>query len=43
LLVACVEAIARGNVRERDGSVFFDETPLSTPLRLDASGHLTAA
>jgi len=43
LLVACVEAIARGKVREREGSVLFDETPLSTPLRLDASGHLTAA
>jgi phosphoribosylglycinamide formyltransferase-1 len=43
LLVACVEAIACGKVREREGSVLFDETLLSTPLRLDASGHLTAA
>ena len=43
LLVACVEAIARGKVRERDGSVLFDETPQPTPLRLDASGHLIAA
>ena len=43
LLAACVEAIARGKVRERDGSVLFDDAPLSTPLRLDASGHLIAA
>ena len=43
LLVACVEAIARGKVRERDGSVLFDGTPLPTPLRLDASGRLIAA
>ncbi|MGN6787964.1 MAG: phosphoribosylglycinamide formyltransferase [Rhodanobacteraceae bacterium] len=43
LLVACVEAIARGKVREREGSVFFDDSPLSTPLRLDVSGHLIAA
>ena len=43
LLVACVEAIARGKVRERDGSVLFGETPLPAPLRLDASGRLIAA
>ena len=43
LLVACVEAIARGAVREHAGSVFYDEAPLSTPLRLATSGHLIAA
>lgn len=43
LLVACVEAIARGKVRELDGSVLFNEAPLPAPLRLDASGHLVAA
>lgn len=42
LLVACVEAIARGTVREHGGSVLFDQAPLATPLRLDVSGHLIA-
>ncbi|HJR14399.1 MAG TPA: phosphoribosylglycinamide formyltransferase [Rhodanobacteraceae bacterium] len=43
LLTACVDAIARGRVRERGGKVLFDGTALSAPLRLDASGHLGAA
>ena len=43
LLVACVEAIARGSVSERNGVVFSNGSPLSTPLRLDASGRLIAA
>ena len=42
LLVACVEAIARGTMREHGGSVLFDQAPLATPLRLDVSGHLIA-
>jgi phosphoribosylglycinamide formyltransferase-1 len=43
LLVACVDAIARGKVHEHDGRVLFDGAPVSTPLRLDASGHLVTA
>jgi len=42
LLVACVDAIARGTVRERDGAVLFNGAPLSMPLRLNASGSLIA-
>jgi phosphoribosylglycinamide formyltransferase-1 len=42
LLVACVDAIARGTVRERDGTVLFNDAPLSMPLRLNASGSLIA-
>ncbi|HEX5487642.1 MAG TPA: formyltransferase family protein, partial [Rhodanobacteraceae bacterium] len=43
LLVACVDAIARGTVSERDGSVLFNGTPISEPLRLDASRQLAVA
>lgn len=43
LLTACVDAIARGSVGERDGKAWFHGQPLAAPLRLDASGHLAAA
>lgn len=43
LLVACVDAIARGEVRERDGKVLFHGSPIATPLRLDDAGNLRAA
>ena len=43
LLTACVDAIARGKVREREGKVLFNDAALSVPLRLDASGNLIAA
>lgn len=43
LLVACVEAIAGGKVRELDGRVLFNDALVATPLRLGASGHLIAA
>ncbi|HEX7371067.1 MAG TPA: phosphoribosylglycinamide formyltransferase [Rhodanobacteraceae bacterium] len=43
LLTACVDAIARGQVSEREGKVWFHGKAISTPLRLDASGHLTVA
>jgi phosphoribosylglycinamide formyltransferase-1 len=43
LLVACVDAIARGKVSERDGSVLLNGAAISAPLRLDTSGHLVAA
>lgn len=43
LLVACVDAIARGRISERDGSVLFEGEPIAEPLRLNATGHLTAA
>ena len=43
LLIACVDAIARGTVCERDGQVWFRDARLDAPLRLDASGHLAIA
>jgi phosphoribosylglycinamide formyltransferase-1 len=43
LLVACVEAIARGRVRERDGQTWCDGRALAAPLRLGADGQLTTA
>ena len=43
LLTACVDAIARGAVREHDGKVLFHGRPIPAPLRLDESGHLLAA
>lgn len=43
LLVACVDAIARGRVRESGGRVWFDDAPIAAPLRLDADGRLVAA
>lgn len=43
LLVACVDAIARGQVRECNGSVLLDDAAICAPLRLDPSGHLVAA
>lgn len=43
LLVACVDAIARGVVCERDGKVWFLDRPLAAPLRLDETGRLLAA
>ncbi len=43
LLVACVDAIARGMVRELDGKVLFRDRPIATPLQLDQAGHLAAA
>ncbi|MDE2054664.1 MAG: phosphoribosylglycinamide formyltransferase [Xanthomonadaceae bacterium] len=43
LLVACVGAIARGEVHEREGKVLFRGHTIPAPLRLDTAGHLTAA
>jgi len=43
LLIACVGAIACGEVRERDGKVLFHGDPIPAPLRLDPGGHLTLA
>jgi phosphoribosylglycinamide formyltransferase-1 len=43
LLVACVEAIARGRVRERDGQTWRDGRALTAPLQLAANGQLIAA
>ena len=43
LLTACVGAIARGEVQERGGKVWFRGHPIPAPLRLDATGHLTPA
>jgi phosphoribosylglycinamide formyltransferase-1 len=40
LIVACVDAIARGRVALRDGAVHCDGTPLDQPLRLDSDGAL---
>jgi phosphoribosylglycinamide formyltransferase-1 len=42
LLVACVGAIARGEVRERDGKVLFHDQALASPLRLGEDGLLAA-
>lgn len=43
LLTACVDAIARGEVAEREGKVWFHGQPLAAPLTLDGAGHLAAA
>ncbi len=43
LLTACVEAIARGRVREQDGRVWLDGAPIAAPLRVDAAGRLAPA
>ena len=43
LLIACVAAIARGAVRERDGRVCFHDVPITAPLRLDDAGNLVVA
>ena len=43
LLVACVGAIARGEVHERDGMVLFRDRPLAAPLRLNDGESLVAA
>lgn len=43
LLVACVDAIARGRVALRDGIVHCDGKALRKPLRLDANGTLQPA
>ncbi len=43
LLTACVGAIARGEVRERDGTVLFHDQPLAAPLRLGDGGNLLVA
>jgi len=43
LLTACVGAIARGEVRERDGAVLFHDQPLAAPLRLGDGGNLLVA
>jgi phosphoribosylglycinamide formyltransferase-1 len=43
LLVACVDAIARGKVREHDGRVLFDGKPIRAPLRLGEDGTLAIA
>ena len=43
LLTACVDAIARGSVRERDGKVLFREQAIARPLQLDPAGHLAVA
>jgi phosphoribosylglycinamide formyltransferase-1 len=42
LLVACVDAIARGEVRECDGKVLFHDHPIRAALRLDDDGALVA-
>src|SRR6185312_13511940 len=43
LLVACVDAIARGRVELREGAVRCDDAALRQPLCLDAGGALRAA
>ncbi|TAN05322.1 MAG: phosphoribosylglycinamide formyltransferase [Rhodanobacteraceae bacterium] len=43
LLTACVDAIARGAVRERDGKVLFNDAVIHTPLQLDGRGQLAIA
>lgn len=40
LIVACVDAIARGRVALRDGVVICNGTQLPTPLQLDGNGSL---
>ncbi|MGH8125834.1 MAG: phosphoribosylglycinamide formyltransferase [Rhodanobacteraceae bacterium] len=43
LLTAVVDAIARGHVDERGGTVRFHDRPIEAPLRLDNNGRLMAA
>lgn len=43
LLVACVDAIARGAVRERDARVWFEGAAIARPLRLDGHTRLAIA
>ena len=43
LLVACVDAIARGRVALRDGTVSCDGVALRDPLHLDPAGTLRSA
>jgi phosphoribosylglycinamide formyltransferase-1 len=43
LLTACVDAIARGSVTERDGKVWCHGQPLAAPLHLGTDGRLAAA
>jgi phosphoribosylglycinamide formyltransferase-1 len=43
LMIACVDAIARGLVCQRDGRVWFKGAAIAAPLRLDSTGHLIAA
>ena len=42
LLVACVDALARGVVRWQDGGPWHDDAPLNRPLRLDGGGSLAS-
>ncbi|MGH8183275.1 MAG: phosphoribosylglycinamide formyltransferase [Rhodanobacteraceae bacterium] len=42
LLAACVDAIARGQVCQRDGKVMFNGAAIRAPLLLDDHGQLTA-
>lgn len=42
LLIACVSAIARSEVHERDGKVWFRDHPIPAPLRLGDGGNLIA-
>ncbi|TAN08963.1 MAG: phosphoribosylglycinamide formyltransferase [Rhodanobacteraceae bacterium] len=43
LLVACVGAIARGRVCERNGQTWCDGRPLAKPLQLNTDGRLAGA
>jgi phosphoribosylglycinamide formyltransferase-1 len=43
LIVACVDAVARGRVALRDGAVRWDGAPVTQPLRLGAAGSLQPA
>jgi len=43
LIVACVDAIARGHVALRDGSVHWNGEAITEPLRLAADGNLRRA
>ncbi|HET6906185.1 MAG TPA: phosphoribosylglycinamide formyltransferase [Rhodanobacteraceae bacterium] len=43
LIVACVDAIARGRVTLRDGAVHWNGSAISEPLRLAADGNLRTA
>jgi phosphoribosylglycinamide formyltransferase-1 len=43
LMVACVAAIARGMLCQRDGRTWFNGAPLAAPLKLDGDGRLAAA
>ena len=43
LMVACVDAIARGVVCQRDGRVWFNGAAIAAPLKLDEAGHLAIA